>query len=73
MNNPMTKERLSKNLMAWPDITAFCLELRKSFLKSKNSSMDDNDLIKKLFTEIVANKEKIWTSKRHSQISYGDK
>ena len=31
------------------------------------------DLIKKLFTEIVANKEKIWTSKRHSQISYGDK
>ena len=66
MNDPMVKERLSKNLMAWPDITAFCMELRKSFLKSKCSDMDDNDLIKKLFAEIVANKEKNWTSKKHS-------
>jgi hypothetical protein len=66
MNYPMIKERLSKNLMTWPGITAFCLELRKSFLKSKYSSMDDNALIKKLFAEIVANKEKKWTSKRHS-------
>jgi hypothetical protein len=66
MNDSMIKERLSKNLMAWPDITAFCLELRKSFLKSKYSFMDDNALIKKLFAEIVANKEKKWTSKRHS-------
>lgn len=62
----MKIERCSKNLMVWPDITAFCLELRKSFLKSKYSSMDDNDLIKKLFAEIVANKEKHWISKRHS-------
>jgi hypothetical protein len=66
MNDSMIKERLSKNLMAWPDITAFCLELRKSFLKSKYSFMDDNALIKKLFAEIVANKEKKWTSKKHS-------
>ena len=66
MKDKMIKERLSKNLMAWPDITAFCLELRKSFLKSKYSSMDDNALIKKLFAEIVANKEKKWTLKRHS-------
>ncbi|MBW2574607.1 MAG: hypothetical protein JRC88_03835 [Deltaproteobacteria bacterium] len=65
MNDPLVKERLSKNLMAWPDITAFCLELRKSFLKSRYSSMDDKKLIKKLFAEIVANKEKNWTSKRH--------
>jgi len=57
MNYPMIKERLSKNLMTWPGITAFCLELRKSFLKSKYSSMDDNALIKKLFAEIVANKD----------------
>jgi hypothetical protein len=28
--------------------------------------MDDKNLIKKLFGEIVANKEKNWTSKRHS-------
>lgn len=66
MKDKMIKERLSKNLMAWPDITAFCLELRKSFLKSKYSFMDDNALIKKLFAEIVANKEKKWTSKRLS-------
>jgi hypothetical protein len=65
----MEIERLSKNLMDWPEITAFCLELRKSFLKLKYSDMDDNDLIKKIFTEIVAMKEKKWTSKRHSRIS----
>ena len=65
-HDPLVIERLSQNLMAWPDITAFCLELRKSFLKSRYSSMDDNNLIKKLFGEIVANKEKNWTSKRHS-------
>jgi len=61
MNDLKLKERLSKNLMAWPDITAFFMELRKSFLKSKCSDMDDKDLIKKLFAEIVANKEKNWT------------
>ena len=64
--NPLVKERLSKNLMAWSDITAFCLELRKSYLKSKYGSIDDNDLIKKLFAEIVKNKEKNWTLNRHS-------
>jgi len=41
MKDKMIKKRFSKNLMAWPDITAFCLDLRKSFLKSKYSSMDD--------------------------------
>ena len=66
MKDQILKKRLSKNLMAWPDITAFCMELRKSFLKSKCSDMDDKDLIKKLFAEIVANKEKNWTSKKHS-------
>ena len=65
----MKIERLSKNLMDWPEITAFCLELRKSFLKSKYSSMDDNNLINKIFSEIVAMKEKKWASKRHSRIS----
>lgn len=66
MKDQILKERLSKNLMAWPDITAFCLELRKSFLKSRHTSMNDNDLIRKLFAENVANKEKNWISKRHS-------
>jgi hypothetical protein len=62
-------ERFSKNLMEWPDITAFCLELRLSFLKSKNCTANDKDLIKKIFEEIVAMKEKQWESKRHSRSS----
>ncbi len=58
--------QVSKNLMAWSDLTAFCLELRKSFLKTKYASMDDTSLIKKIFSEVVANKENNWTSKRPS-------
>jgi len=65
----MKIERFSKNLMAWPEITDFCLELRKSFLKLKYSDMDENDLIKKIFSEIVEMKEKKWASKSHSRIS----
>lgn len=61
----MKMDRLSKNLMRWPEITAFCLDLRKSFLKSKYCTMADKDLIKKIFTDIVAMKEKQWASKRH--------
>jgi hypothetical protein len=62
----MTKERLSNNLMAWPEITAFCLELRKSFLRGKYGLIEDKELTIKLFSEIVANKEKKWTSKKRS-------
>jgi hypothetical protein len=58
--------QVSKNLMAWSDLTTLCLELRKSFLKTKHASMDDTALIKKIFSEVVANKENNWTSKRHS-------
>jgi hypothetical protein len=49
--------------MDWPEITAFCLELRLSFLKSKDSAAADNDLIKKIFEDIVATKERKWESK----------
>ena len=62
-------ERFSKNLMAWPEITAFCLELRLSFLKSKDNAMDDKELIKKIFEDSVAMKEKKWKSKRYSRPS----
>jgi hypothetical protein len=62
----MYKNQVSKNLMAWSDLTAFCLELRKSFLKTRHTSMDETTLIKKIFSEVVANKENYWTSKRHS-------
>ncbi len=63
---PMNKERLSNNLMAWPEITAFCLELRKSFLRTKYGSIEDKELTTRLFSEIVAKKEKKWTLKKHS-------
>jgi len=62
----MNKKQFSKNLMAWPEITAFCLELRKSFLRAKYGSIDDKVLTIKLFSEIVAKKEKKWTSKKPS-------
>ena len=62
----INKERLSNNLMAWPEITAFCLELRKSFLRGKYGLIEDKELTIKLFSEIVANKEKKWTSKKRS-------
>jgi hypothetical protein len=62
----MNKKQLSNNLMAWPDITAFCLELRKSFLKAKYGSIEEKALTIKLFSEIVAKKEKKWTSKKPS-------
>lgn len=64
--NQMYINQVSKNLMAWSDLTAFCLELRKSFLKTKHASLDDKALIKKIFSEVITNKEKNWTSKRHS-------
>ena len=74
MKDKMIKKRFSKNFMASPDITAFCLELRKSFLKSKSVLwMTASPLIKKLIAEIVANKEKNETSKRHVMITCGDK
>ena len=62
----MNKERLSNNLMAWPEITAFCLELRKSFLREKYRPIEDKELTTRLFSEIVAKKEKKWTLKKHS-------
>jgi hypothetical protein len=62
----MNKERLSNNLMAWPEITAFCLELRKSFLRTKYGSIEDKELTTRIFSEIVAKKEKKWTLKKHS-------
>ncbi len=62
----MNKERLSNNLMAWPELTAFCLELRKSFLRGKYGPIEDKELTQQLFSEIVANKEKKWASKKRS-------
>ncbi|MDM8550767.1 hypothetical protein QUF72_11840 [Desulfobacterales bacterium HSG2] len=56
------KERLSKNLGKWADITALCLELRKSYLKTKYGITDDGELTKRVFSEIVRNKERRWIS-----------
>jgi len=56
------KQRLSKNLEEWADITALCLELRKSYLKTKYGITDDEELTKMVFSEIVRNKERRWKS-----------
>ncbi len=58
----MNKERMRKNLMMWAEITALCLELRKSVLKTKYKTEDDEELTKMVFAEAVARKEKKWES-----------
>jgi len=49
------------------------LEAKKVFLKINIQFYGYHALIKKLFAEIVANKEKNETSKRHVMITDGDK
>ncbi len=53
---------MRKNLMMWAEITALCLELRKSVLKTKYKTEDDEELTKMVFAEAVARKEKKWES-----------
>jgi hypothetical protein len=55
-------ERICQNLMAWADITALCLELRKSFLKAKYGIEDDEELTRIVFAEAIVNKERKWKS-----------
>jgi hypothetical protein len=54
------KERIRQNLIAWADITALCIEIRKSVLKAKHGIEDDEELTRMVFAEVVANKEKTW-------------
>ncbi|CAN2042747.1 conserved hypothetical protein [Candidatus Magnetomoraceae bacterium gMMP-15] len=61
----INQDRVRKNLMGWLEITEFCLELRKSVLKKKYTSLSDDELTIKVFSEIVANKEKEWKSQIH--------
>ena len=56
---------MRKNLIAWADITALCLELRKSVLKAEYGVEDDEELTKMVFAEAVANKEKKWKLVTH--------
>lgn len=58
----MDKEQISKNLMGWAEITALCIELRKSVLKAKYGIEDDEELTRMVFAEAVADKEKKWAS-----------
>ena len=56
------QERMRSNLLAWADITALCLELRKSVLKAKYGIDDDEELTRMVFAEAVARKEQQWES-----------
>lgn len=56
------QERMRGNLLAWADITALCLELRKSALKAKYGIDDDEKLTWMVFVEAVARKEQQWES-----------
>ncbi|MFH0926900.1 MAG: hypothetical protein V1872_14920 [bacterium] len=59
------KKRLSENLMKGIELTSFCLEIKKSFIKNKYDITSDDLLEKRLFSEIVAIKEKNWTLKKY--------
>jgi len=59
------REHCFKNIMAWAEITALCLELRKSVLKRKRGIDDDEELTRMVFSEIVLMKEKKWESVNH--------
>ena len=59
-NTTNFKERLSRNLMTSIELTALCLELRKAFLKETSTLKSDEYLEKKIFSEIIAMKEKVW-------------
>ena len=59
-NTTKFKKRLSRNLMTSMELTAFCLEIRKAFLKETFPLKSDEYLEKKIFSEVVAMKEKLW-------------
>lgn len=55
-------EQIQRNLTAWADITAICIELRKAVLKTQYGIEDDAELTRMVFTEAVARKEAAWDS-----------
>jgi hypothetical protein len=58
-------EHIRQNLKAWADITALCIELRKSVLKAKYGIEDDEELTRMVFAEAVVKKEQKWKSTGH--------
>lgn len=63
--NSIDPERICRNLMAWADITALCIELRKSVLKAQYQIDDDEELTRMVFAETIARKEAAWNSMEH--------
>ena len=60
------QERMRGNLLAWADITALCLELKKSVLRAQYGIDDDEELTRMVFAEAVARKEQQWESMKRS-------
>ncbi len=60
----MDPKRIERNLLDWAEITALCIELRKSVLKMKHGIKDDEELTRMVFAEAVARKEQQWKTMR---------
>ncbi len=59
------KDRIRQNLLNWAEVTALCVELRKSVLQIQSGIDDEEELIRMVFAEAVARKEKQWESMKH--------
>lgn len=56
--------KMSENLILWSEITDLCLELRKSFSRKKYPAMSEDELVRKVFSDIASIKESNWVSKK---------
>ena len=57
---------MRQNLLAWADITALCVELRKAVLKAQTGITADEELTRMVFAEAVARKEQAWEAMKRS-------
>jgi len=57
-------KKMGENLVLWCEITDLCLELKKSFLRKRYPAMSEDELIQKVFSDIISIKESNWVSKR---------
>jgi hypothetical protein len=58
--NPADPERMCRNLATWAELTALCIELRKSVLRAQTGVDDDEELTRLAFAEAVRLKEQKW-------------
>jgi hypothetical protein len=61
---PEYNKKLSDNLIKCFELTSLCIELRKSYLKTKFTDLSDEELESMVFTESIKLKEKVWEQKK---------